>query len=804
MEPFNTDKLHPQPSAALDHAIIAVNSTGHVTLWDQHAELLLGWKTEEILNQPISHILPDSISSDPAKPLHDFGRTQAWSENVILRRKDGAAVSVRMMGSPVGEPTGTICVLTSAIPAGKPEPSYRLDEQMKNSNSLLRRVLDTLPLGVSVVDHDRQLILSNIEEHRIWGQEAHVHETNAVERYLNSDDESLDPALTDGTVTLNEVVEIESLDGARKTLLSSAAPIRDHAGKIIGGIAVHQDITEQRRIEEAERKHRTFANALSGITAILTSSLDLETVMTRILDNVGRVVPHEAANIMLIDGDSVRIAFWHNYGPKCDEIFATIRYPRDLPMLRHMVETGLPMLIGDTRSAPEWVTFEETAWIRSTVGVPIRARDEIIGFLLLDSSEPDYFKPPDAERLRSFAYQAAIAIENARLFSRVQEYASELEHRVALRTAELRGAKDHVEAILENSSDGFALVTVDGAITQANPSFRKLFGLGSPSPDSVMLPDLVNPGARNQLTESFQGARTSGSPNRIELVCYRLDGSTFDADVAIAPLYDPTVESYFYICNVRDVTQQKTAERELRAALEREKQLSELKSQFIAMVSHEFRTPLASIQTSTDLLNRYFDKLTSERRGEIILLIQEHIQLLTALLEDVITVSKADTVGLNPSREKVNLRALCSNVIHELRETIGAHRTIDIEAPKWAVIVEVDAKLFRMVITNLLTNAIKYSADDSPIHVRISTKEGVAHIEVVDQGIGIPKDDLPMLFDPFFRARNVDTRQGLGLGLAIVERVIKAHQGTCTVESEIDIGTRFVVTIPKKSEQASA
>lgn len=684
------------------------------------------------------------------------------------------------------------------------------EDALHNNEQLLRRVLDTLPVGVWVADKEGRIILNNPADQRIWTDggvlEPDVYATHKAwladtGQPLTFENRALVRAVRDGEVTLNEVLEIETFEGERKNILSSAAPLRDEQGQIIGGIAVNQDITEQRRMEIAERKHRTFANALSNITAVLTSSLDLETVMERILDHVGRVVPHEAANIMLIEDDGVRVAFWHNYGPKCDEIFRTNRYSLAIPMLREMLETGLPQLVSDTRLAPQWVTIPETAWVRSSVGVPIRARDAILGFLVLDSGEPDFFKPPDAERLRAFAYQAAIAIENARLFSTVREYANELESRVVERTAELERAKDHVEAILENSSDAIALITSEGVITQVNPSFTRMFGFSEDVTEYPNLRSFVDHTTWKRLTSAFAG-ESDLTPQRIELICHRLDGVTFDADVAIAPLLDQSTDTYQFICNIRDVTQQKIAERELRLALVKEKELSELKSQFVAMVSHEFRTPLASIQTSTDLLYSYYDRLSPERRSDIIVRIQSQIQQLTILLGDVLTVAKADTVGLVLDLSQIDLKALSTKVINDLRYSVAKNREIEFIIADSSLVVELDPKLFQQVLANLLSNALKYSPEGSMIRLEIIDQDDRVEIFVRDQGIGIPKEDFPRLFDAFHRARNVGDRQGTGLGLAVVKRSVEAHQGTVEVDSELHIGTTFKVTIPKRQTKS--
>lgn len=786
----------------LELAVFATNAADQIVYWNRRAAGLLGWAEADVLGQPFTMLLPE----------HTFTAlsSAAGSVELPLLRSDHTVVSVRLTRSPATNTADSpfASVFTAEASALSQPPAVSEYSLYHNHNDdLMRNLLNTLPVGVWVANKDGEIILNNPADDHIWAN-AHAparlngryHKAWMADtgQLLALDDWALARAIRNGDVTLNEILEIETANGERKTILNSAAPIRSESGEIIGGIAVNQDITEQRRVEQAERQQRTFANALSNITAVLTSSLDLQTVMERILDNAGRVVPHEAGNIMLIEDGMIRVAFWRNYGPKCDALFRTNRYPFDMPMLLQMMETGLPQLVGDTYSAPDWVTFEETAWVRSCVAVPIRSRDTILGFLSLDSSEPDFFKPPDAERLRAFAYQAAIAIENARLYSTVSDYARELETRVAERTEELRQAKEQVEAILEHSSDGIALVTQSGAILQVNPSFQHLFDFSDLTGEYPNLSGLMEPDAWNRVKATFRDVRAKGDANRIDILCHRVSGDTFDADIAIAPLYDPATDTHFYICNVRDVTQQKTAERELRSALRKEKELSELKTRFVAMVSHEFRTPLALIQTSTDLLYSYYDRISSERRNELIMRIQSQIQQLTTLLEDVLTVAKADTVGLVLDFSIVDVHALCQDVIASVMAASAEPRQITLKTDSGTFFAEIDRKLFGQVFTNLLSNALKFSAPDQQVQVSLTGFTQRILIQVRDYGIGISPNDLPNLFDAFYRAPNAADYEGTGLGLAVVRRAVDAHHGTITVESAPGKGSTFTVAIPRK------
>ena len=345
------------------------------------------------------------------------------------------------------------------------------------------------------------------------------------------------------------------------------------------------------------------------------------------------------------------------------------------------------------------------------------------------------------------------------------------------------------------------MITSEGVITQVNPSFTRMFGFSEEVTEYPNLRSFVDHTTWKRLTSAFAG-ESDLTPQRIELVCHRLDGITFDADVAVAPLLDQATDTYQFICNIRDVTRQKIAERELRLALVKEKELGELKSQFVAMVSHEFRTPLASIQTSTDLLYSYYDRLSPERRSDIIIRIQSQIQQLTILLGDVLTVAKADTVGLVLDLSQVDLKVLSTKVINELSYSVAKNREIEFITADASLVVELDPKLFQQVLANLLSNALKYSPEGSAIRLEIIDHDNHVEILVRDQGIGIPEEDFPRLFDAFHRARNVGDQQGTGLGLAVVKRAVEAHQGTVEVDSELHIGTTFKVSIPKKQPQS--
>ncbi|OIO94112.1 MAG: hypothetical protein AUK03_07170, partial [Anaerolineae bacterium CG2_30_64_16] len=184
----------------------------------------------------------------------------------------------------------------------------------------------------------------------------------------------------------------------------------------------------RKRVEQAEREQRTLAEALRDTAESLAGTLDLDEVLARILVNVERVVPHDASTIMFIEDGYARVVRSRGYAARGLDSVLAVRLPiGELPNLRQMIETGGPVIIADTQQYSSWVRLPETSWIRSYVGAPIRVRGTVVGLLNLDSATPGFFRPLHAERLKTFADQAGVAIENARLYASLQETNVELQ-----------------------------------------------------------------------------------------------------------------------------------------------------------------------------------------------------------------------------------------------------------------------------------------------------------------------------------------------------------------------------------------
>ena len=246
---------------------------------------------------------------------------------------------------------------------------------------------------------------------------------------------------------------------------------------------------------------------------------------------------------------------------------------------------------------------------------------------------------------------------------------------------------------------------------------------------------------------------------------------------------------------VRDITERKRAEEEVRKALEKEKELSELKSRFVSMTSHEFRTPLTTILSSAELLEYYSHKLSQEKKLTHLQRIQAAVKHMTGLLNDVLLIGKAEAGKLEFNGSALDFAQFCRDLVEEMQLTAGTH-TIAFRTQGECTNAYLDEKLLRQILSNLLSNAIKYSPQTGTVDFEVICKQEEAIFRIQDRGIGIPAVDRAQLFNSFYRASNVGTISGTGLGLAIVKKSVDLHGGQIAVASVVGVGTTFEVTLP--------
>jgi signal transduction histidine kinase len=246
----------------------------------------------------------------------------------------------------------------------------------------------------------------------------------------------------------------------------------------------------------------------------------------------------------------------------------------------------------------------------------------------------------------------------------------------------------------------------------------------------------------------------------------------------------------------QDITRRKRAEGDLLKTLEREKELSQLKSNFVSMVSHEFRTPLGIIQSSAELLREFYQKMPPEERKDQLESITRNTRRMAGMMEEVLVLSRLDAGKLNFQPAALDLNLFCRRVVDEVLSATNRRCLIELSLNPVPSEARADEQLLGHIFTNLLSNAVKYSEPGATVHFTVERDGPDAVCVVRDQGIGISEEDQQQLFKAFHRGGNVGTRPGTGLGLLLVNRCAELHGGTVQLNSRIGEGTTVTVKLP--------
>jgi PAS domain S-box-containing protein len=401
------------------------------------------------------------------------------------------------------------------------------------------------------------------------------------------------------------------------------------------------------------------------------------------------------------------------------------------------------------------------------------------------------------------------------------------------------GAKsDLVQAIFKDASIGIVVVDKKGAIQLINPFALHLFGYTANELVGKKIEVLI-PSPLRKKHISHREKYISHPPKSItnctksNLYAVKKDGVEFPVELSLGH-YTEWDETYV-ITYVRDITIRKREEEEIRQlnekleekveerthefrellkklqnssgelqrSLEKEKTLNELKSRFVTMASHEFRTPLSTVLSSAYLLEKYCDTKDQPHRKKHIDRIISSVNMLTDILNDFLSVGKIEEGKIIVKLSTFDIQHYISNIIGEMRnmQKDGQHISYEHTGEKT---IQLDPAILKHIVMNLLSNAIKFSNEGSVIEIRSKRTGKYLILSVKDHGIGIPKEDLPHLFERFHRGANVTNIQGTGLGLNIVLKYSELLNGRITCKSELEKGTEFTIKFDLKEENTGS
>ena len=408
--------------------------------------------------------------------------------------------------------------------------------------------------------------------------------------------------------------------------------------------------------------------------------------------------------------------------------------------------------------------------------------------------------------------------------------------------------KSHMTSLFENATEGIILTNSAGTIVLANPAVLRMFEYKQEElvgqKIEVLLPKRYRSG-HVQLRDGFYHApsnRTMGSGR--DLFGQKQNGENFPVEVSLSAYKQNSDQ--FVIAFIVDITHRKEIEQsmlkqqqqlekvtndirklntelegkveertiilkealqrleesqaELSEALDKERQLNEIKSRFVSMASHEFRTPLSSVLSSASLLAKYTTTEQQANRDRHINRIKESVKHLNDLLEDFLSLGKLDEGKIGAVFSGFNLPEAIQDTVDDMKGIVKEGQKIEYhhEGAGW---IESDKKLLRNILINLISNAVKFSEANSTIHINSAVKDSLATITVRDEGIGISEEDQGHLFSSFLRGKNALNIQGTGLGLHIVKRYADLLGGTINLQSKLGEGTAITLQIPINTQE---
>ncbi len=696
-----------------------------------------------------------------------------------------------------------------------------------NADELLERVLLR---GITLLDaHGGVLMLYQPETHRLTV----VNAVGSISHFAGADmpaDEGLSGRVLQ-TRRSHAVDDYLRWEQCRPMPASNASHIRAALGipllvndAVIGVINIVRDtpfdeqsvwlgqmfaaqvavMIENARLFKLQRHQQEVSTSLREVSLLLTSSLKLDETLHHLIEIAQKLFPQAVGTtVQLLDEttetlQTIAASIQSNNSPQ-----KVVFRPRR-GIAGHAVSERRVINVANVAADARFLPSPGAPAYKSLLVAPLLMGDRVWGTLSISAMEANAFDTEDEQLADLLARQAAAAIENTLLVEKVRHHADELEQRVNERTLELEHAKERVETILFNNTDGIALLNEDGSIEQTNPAFDRMFGfeIGVDQTFGKPFLETVHPHYRALLQAALNNVKESRAAQRVELDMCRQDGTSFAADMVLYTIEPHRKYPMNIVCSLRDVTERRELEQNLLEALEKEKLLGELKSRFASMVSHNFRTPLAIILSSADMLMRYSPRLTEDKKQQQLFKIQGQVRNLTTMLDDILMISRAQTVGLEVRPNTIHLESFCRELVEELRAAHGREEDVYFEAHSGCGTAFLDERLLNQAVANLLSNAIKYTPVGRKIRVTLYCESTGFALSIQDEGIGIPAADLERIYDPFHRGNNVGVLPGTGLGLAITHQAVQAHGGSIEVSSTVGVGTRFTIHMPLRIPEA--
>lgn len=667
--------------------------------------------------------------------------------------------------------------------------------ELTGSEARLRTLIDHAPEAIVVFDgHTGRFVSCNENATRLFG-------------LSRAELELLHPAQVSPLIQPDGRLSIDAAQDYIATAMSGRPVVFEWMHRRVDGTAIPcevrlvrlpgegQPLVRGSIIDNSDRQRREMVQqATFDILDSVHQSGDLPELFARIHRIIGRLMPAHNFYIALYDPATEQISF--PYYIEAGAAQDVEPRPIGTGLTGYVLRSGRALLVDGAMNARKKkvgnaVTFEgydEIAYVESGrpaaiwLGVPLPIEGRSIGVMAVqDYHDEKAYGESEKQILTYVARQTALAIDRKR-----SEQA-------------LRESEQKFRALFEASSQGVMLHD-EHRYLEVNPATARILGYERPDQlvgkSPVETSPLIQPGglptadlARQHIADCL--ARGSA---RFDWVASRADGREVPLEVILTRV--EMGGRHIIQAVINDITDRKKAEAELLRALAREKELSQLKTDFVSMVSHEFRTPLGIIMSSAEILGDYFDRLEAGEREHHLRSIIRHTRRMSEMMEEVLVLGRLDAGRMEFKPGPVEIPALFGRLIEEVQTATERRCPIELRLAHVPPEGLADERLVRHIVLNLLTNAVKYSEAGQPVECTVEPEGAHLLCRIQDRGIGIPATDLPWLFHAFHRGRNVGQRPGTGLGLVIVKRCVELHGGRLQIESPPGQGTLVILRLP--------
>lgn len=529
------------------------------------------------------------------------------------------------------------------------------------------------------------------------------------------------------------------------------------------------------RLFEAERRRRQEIESVQRSSLILTSVLELTQVLDAIVNAVVDLTKADDVHVFLYDGENLTFGAGLHLGEQLEQAFIE---PRPSGVTYHVARTGEPFIVNNIHQHPLYhgSHFE---FMSAIMGLPLKIGERVVGVMNIVYANPHNFEDATIQALQLLVNQASIAIENARLYETISDYAEQLADRVRERTHELERERAQLQAILDSMGEG-VIYDENLDIKYFNQALLEITGYEKPQwyTYQEMLGELIpDEKIRSDMMDSLYNSIARHQPWKSEATMYHHDGTPFYAKITCHPVLDASGTINGAVMLIQDIS----ADKELEAQ----------KDRFIAHASHELRTPLANLKTRIYLMKRQPEKYDYHMG-----IMEKVSEQMTELVEDLLDLARFQRGALQLEQDWAVIQEMLQ-FVHDV-QVEEAHKkqiTLTKAVPDAPLRAWVDLRRLRQVVTNLVVNAINYTRPEGNIELRLVVDGDSLEIQVQDNGVGIAREYHEQVFQPFFRATQ-GTERGTGLGLTISYQIVKLHGGDILLESELGKGSLFRVRLP--------